>query len=1038
MDDPRPRKLYQFTKANQREIFHVLPRGGFTDRQARMLGWDNSVELGNFLIKLNNRDPEAIWLARALEGDERETINQITAKVDAGERVPIPQLTHTSLKRVNTVNRARTLRDHLRLVSEHHLPYGNATWKGTLKFTIRAKSKSGYVKDMPQEVQQEVGFASHEEELRAKAEEVRDILQHDSDFDAVEILQDLMQFEGLDTTTRRRVPLRNIMMREAFVLSIDGLVNNSTWDSQKGMCTYDAMHNIYGGIKGLIKPLKSPEIYFNVINRIYNERHFRDDLSPAPPGDEVIPNYNSAVHGVCAEDLCTLCKDLGISFIAQDANGHNVLTWIPSREERSKGPTLMFRIQANHMHIDAKHAKSVAHALAANSHLAPKKPKNEVKAVDIEPEEYIVLGPEKTGINHLREHMTLTGKLPTDMRIHHGDVVGWTSDHKHCMWDHNGGLEAAKQVLQNRGRPWKGETVTAILAELITEVFGGCGLPKCQPTPAVRALMTAPDIKNKAPYGLTRAGLNNRFDGSTGYDIDSCHADLLGHPPECWCFPGPHDLITPVPQEEQATFMPPGPGMYLCHVHEQDHALLRQGIELCFKPVVSKARSLGLRFDILLYVPCSITLPTDTFVPLLERIVEVCNGQKNLYKKLIVTLSGILGKTTAERYFNYIERDMDAVHNHFLEKVAKGHEVLPAFSLADRTTYHAPDVDPLGVPVAPQPLCNDYWLYRSKVTTELVEVSVPIYLQVLDAQRLAVFEMEQRQGGTPLLRKTDCTIFAGGHMPANPPRPRCMHPNAQVRAAIQKWGKYRPASCPKVTSAIKPSTVAMPMSPSGWVHHEQIIDSNQVDEVMDLLATHRGLLLEGVMGGCKSWLTMKVVNRYINDGKKVLVMSLSNMAADNIGGKTIHRGLGLARQEDDTNTFYSHSWLESLGQYDLLVNDEVGLNPSHIWSKLAAVVQFHPHMHGLLVGDRHQCSYVEPGVSQQHTRRFSHYFDHHTVQFIAREQYVCLTVRHRSKCPRLDAALDHIKAGGDLPADMPVAKRFTKLNLSQQQDKGVC
>ena len=1026
--DARPKNLYQFSKANQRVIFQTLPRGGFTDRQARQLGWDSSVELGNFLIKLNNKDPEAVWLARALDGDESETINQIAAKVDAGQLVPVPRLTHTSLKRISTVSRARTLRDHLRLVSEHHLPYGDATWQGTVRFTLRAIGKSGHVKELPYELPVQVGAASHAEEMQATAEEKLDELQHASDFDKVEISHDSLYFEGLDPSSRRPVPLREIKMREVFVLGINGLVDNETWDSHQGVCTYDALKSLYGKVKGLIKFFRTPEPYFDAIKRLHKERDLHD------------VNYDPRLHGVCAVDICSFCRELGIPCIALDANGSRVISWVPRREDRrEKAPTLVYRIQGNHMHIDAKAAKSISHSLAANSHLAPQKPK--VKSVDID-KLYTLLGPAQTGLDHLRAHIAAKQAVPKDVYLHHGNVVGWKADNLQYLWDHNGDLERAKQMVQNMGREWRGETMTSVLMELINEVFGGRGLPKCQPIPAVRDLLVGADVKNKAPYGLTRAGMEVDVAAlfarkrATAWDIESCHATMLRSPPEGYCLPGPHDDIIYISEDEQATFTPPGPGMYMCRVYEPDHALFRQGLELCFRPVVCKARKLGLRFDVVLYVPCSITLPRDVFVPLLDCIVKASGGQKDIYKKAINCVSGLLGKTRSERYTTYIDRDLDAVYDHYFDKMSQGHQMLPSVTLGDRTILHAPTVDPRAVPEPPQPLCQDYWLYRSKVVKELVEVSVPIYLQVLDNQRLAVLEMEQIQGGVPLLRKTDCSVLLGGRPPASRSTVdwAWRDKGAPVSAT---WGRYRPATCPTVTTAIRPSKVADPRQRPTWVHHDTITDSNQVDDVLQLLDNHKGLLLEGVMGGGKSWLTMRVVNHYLNQGKEALVMSFSNMAADNIGGKTIHRGLGIARSDDPQGgtqeTFYSHKWLEQLGKNSLIVCDEIGLNPAHIWSMFSALVQFHPDIHILLVGDRHQCSYVEPGASSKHKRKFPHYFDHPTVQHIARGQYVCLTVRHRSKCSNLDAVLDHLKAGGDLMNcghPLPIATSFTKLNLA--------
>jgi hypothetical protein len=164
----------------------------------------------------------------------------------------------------------------------------------------------------------------------------------------------------------------------------------------------------------------------------------------------------------------------------------------------------------------------------------------------------------------------------------------------------------------------------------------------------------------------------------------------------------------------------------------------------------------------------------------------------------------------------------------------------------------------------------------------------------------------------------------------------------------------------------------------------------------------------------KTWMALKMGEALRKQGLKVLDMAFTNMAALNIGGQTVDRALGLRRSEansdeDPDPTHYRLKWIKAFAKRtDVLLVDEVSLPPAHYWMVIDSLLDYKPSIKVILVGDRNQCSPVEPSASG-----WSHYFDHSLMKTVAGCNRIELTVRHRSKDPKLNDVLDQLKDGND-------------------------
>jgi hypothetical protein len=332
----------------------------------------------------------------------------------------------------------------------------------------------------------------------------------------------------------------------------------------------------------------------------------------------------------------------------------------------------------------------------------------------------------------------------------------------------------------------------------------------------------------------------------------------------------------------------------------------------------------------------------------------------------------------------------------------------------------------------PTPATSDeltYFLYGTKRITQLTELSVVPYLQVLDFQSMRQARMED-QLGEVYLRKTDCVVAAPGKRPIQqPPCLPCSHKDAEVRGAIANWGKYRRCTnAPQVCGRLPWSKVPAPKRQT-WFHYHHICDSNQYKDVLDLVMSQGLVLMNGGPGTGKTWMGLKVGAMLEQLGLKVCCTAFTNMASMNIDGVTIDRAIGLKEDDEDDNdvAFFCQKWIKALRMYQAFIVDEVSIIPGPRLAALVAVAQFFPAAKFILIGDRDQCGYVEPGAPKQHRARWYDYFDHPTSMALAGGNWVNLVVRHRSKCPKLDETMDRLRRGSN---ELPLARGCMPLSLS--------
>ena len=1041
---------------------------GFSDRNARMIGFPSVKALGSFFVQLNNRDPEAVWFARALTGLTDKTVNQVRENLEENKPLAIPQLSYTFLKRPETVQRTRSMRDTIDLLQRKDLPadLGRGELNGRINFTIRARPMGS---DDWKEFSRSVPLdgISNSRLNAAVTAQAESLLREYQYFDELEFKDNFVTFSGHDADTNRPFPLRHIMMRSVG-LEIDGLPQ--PWDKDDGLCVFNALKAAYDTPINRMQRFwaKGPEHFFDILTKIYHKTSA--DLDPE---DEYDRNYDAKTHGPTPFLIVEgFCKPNGIPCHCMDSNGICFYSYEP-KDRHKQRHTLCFRVQGNHIFLEKAKAQSLSKALSSTL------PGIQQTGKGIGDKELVLLDDnESDGMEHLRKVIAEHGCAPQGWKITmaHDKIVSWELGKKVYVLPSDS-ITKAQQLMANMDRPWEGETVAGVIQELVKKCFGPNGLPRTQPNPEARAVLTAPGIMDRAPYGLTKAGAAIKGDleemikdgRAITWDETKSHGSSLYNPEEPWCNVGPHDRVVDIDEDLQSLFDPTQPGLYFCDVEEEEHPLFRRGTNWYCRALVKDARKRKLKFKVLHHLECTVSYPRDHYRGLLCSFVEVAKGDADLYKALITHLSGYLGKTRKESSTMYIDKDPNVVWANYRNKVNDASTmVAPKRVLVDAngkvTEHHRPCEHPNATPIAPVSLSNtsicrhcsnkledvhhlvdgnlychqcqmdgktpehgcppkhyeEYFMYGTRRVCQLAEQSVTHYIQVLDFANMRLARWED-QLGEVYLRKTDCVVAAPP--PKNPkqaPRAPCDHEDPKVRAAVSTWGRYKQVmATPKVHRRLMPVSVPPPKR-RNWFRYHHICDSNQYQDVLNLVLDQGRVLINGGPGTGKTWMGLKVGAMLENMGLKVQYMAFTNMAAMNIDGLTIDRAIGLRSTEDaDDNdaSFFSTKWVKALRKYGAFVIDEVSLIPGPRLAALETLAQAFPTAKFILIGDRDQCGYVEPGAKHQDV--WPDYFDHPTMIELAGGNWVNLVVRHRSKCPKLDITMDRLRAGERLPSGLP-------------------
>lgn len=1012
----------------------IKQRLGITDAHQKVSlpmalqrGFKSVKALKNHIYGLIKEFPEDLWLAAMMRGEFEESPDRIKADAARRERLALaankPEWLRLMSKRVEILLRG----DHARpdpTMARRYRAQAQATVEVTL---VRV---SWQQEDLEQEevtsfvVQGQLGqlFMLAQE----RAEELLLLAQEQSGFKSVE-LRGEPQFKHVSLLkTNGSASLADIPMTAIKRLRIAGLPQ-SYKDSGRGMCVFDALKYMYVGQfkdvgrkcpTGLKKYFDKEENFWADIKGAYHQR------MQGQPDHK--PDYDPAVSGVAAADLWAgFCEPQQISMYMLDMRGL-VDMMKPHPKRHTQRPPLCFRHFGKHILLDMVSVKSLSQVRDANGFVQRQEAReakggfkkaslargdDSLTRVAAGDDRQLVPVEEQSGLEHLVEFIKNTGSVPDAKHVHicGGKVVSYKTEEHAFVFGQQ--LDAVRDTCRRMDLPWEGHTWDYLLHQLIEKNYGKNGVVRGKVNPEVLAILRdsarleLPSAERKGTVGLKGRAQVGWLDSTYQYyescelsvrDISKCHAACLYDPVEEWALPSynDHPVIYPKPM---GRYKPKKAGLYYV-LADSTSALWRKGSNWYSRAVVQRAFDEGLSFKVGGHIHFSIKLPKDYFRPLLHDFVVATDGNPQLYKELFNRLSGYLGKDVLRRTAVYFENNKEAYQVKFQDYVCnKGYKAAPV-----------------------HPLVDGWFMATFEHQTELMELATPIYLQILDNQSLRVMNMEQAHGGEPVARKVDCTILTRVTRP-NPEQTidLCKPPSDAlqvVRQTVSSWGRWREAQeVPVIKRPVPESLVPLPAQ-LAWKDLSHISDSNQWKEVYKHMLQHNRVLIEGGPGTGKTYTGLYVAHMLAQQRKpglegakhRVKFLSFTNLAALNIGGQTLHRGLGLrtSGEKDDEPLYYSKKHLLKVAQTtDVIVVDELSLLPVYLLAVLYALLELKPSLKVILIGDPDQCPPVEPDSEDG----WPHYFQHSFTKALAGGFRVVLTARHRACDPQLGKLLDALK-----------------------------
>jgi hypothetical protein len=252
-----------------------------------------------------------------------------------------------------------------------------------------------------------------------------------------------------------------------------------------------------------------------------------------------------------------------------------------------------------------------------------------------------------------------------------------------------------------------------------------------------------------------------------------------------------------------------------------------------------------------------------------------------LTKEAVNSLSGYFGKTCSKRAKLYVDTDVTRV-----------------FKYLDQNAIFYKK--------------NGIYVFGHENRVELLESNLPIYIQILDWSNIQLHNLIQELGGYENLyfRKTDEIIMRKLNIPYNFSNEiggykQTNIENRKFKDSRERFVLYRHNQKP-------------------WVN-VPITSSMQSSELISHIKAGNSLLCSSRAGTGKSFLIGK-----LSDEVKCVKLAYTNKAANNIGGMTIHKWMGI----DETGRADMKLVAGRIKGLGCIVLDEYSMIPIYLWKQL--------------------------------------------------------------------------------------------------------
>ena len=202
-----------------------------------------------------------------------------------------------------------------------------------------------------------------------------------------------------------------------------------------------------------------------------------------------------------------------------------------------------------------------------------------------------------------------------------------------------------------------------------------------------------------------------------------------------------------------------------------------------------------------------------------------------------------------------------------------------------------------------------------------------------------------------------------------------------------------------------------------WFDYNNIVNSDQYDEIIDLIKETKGMLIQGRAGTGKSYIIHKITEHFGDD--KVLKLAFTNKASLNISGSTIHRVLGINK-----NDKINKKMINKIKNYDYIIIDEVSMLNKKLWNLIYLLKNSLPDIGFLLFGDYRQIV----GIEENKKDIIEDYFNHPCMKFICNYNRITLTEVKRYDTQLLKIS-DDVYSNKDIDISKYPLKKNARRNI---------
>lgn len=861
---------------------------------------------------------------------------------------------------------------------------------GVFKFNVR-----GQKRDIPKLAK--AMFERRVESLQEEYEEWKDFDYYQSG-DLIEIEEregsGINNGKSISTTKggQRKVGIKGnkavIKMRDRHALKFTD--TDDHWDRGVGTCVFDYLYENYRckEFDGTKRKTKTREEAYEWLNNLFKTDETENPLQ----------------EGVSVNQLEKFCDEFNINMYAYDETEGLIEFYKPKKVGNYK--PLVFRVFDGHFspYPDDKR-KSVSSRASYNGIIKS----NEVETynpIDKSNKPYEVIAPTQEEYDAIKEKLKKTN-YPISVRNQiainyikeNGMKIPYPLNENNLVVDESSIIKLRyddkivltepinprlKKWYEDNGEEYNGEGYINIMNRIWLEKYG-FKLAEApflsKPNMEVSKALSAPKIKWRTHLGLTEKGQQYTQENiiemlqtnkAISVDICKCYCDALYNPRERWIvFNGKEQL-------EEYDNKPLTLGLYF--VETNDLTLFHQS-NWYSKQIITKAKQEGIKFKITHQIRCvdiawehekfnedgkSIWKLSNAnlFGNIIDEIVELTEQDEDftLTKTIINSISGYLGKTHYKTRTASVNTKLKDIWENWVigdkSTVIQNNEEIYINEMTDGDTK--------------------IYLYGVEKTINRTTNGLPMYIQILDSANIALYNMIKEVGGECIYRKTDCIVSVGGKLPENK--------TIKYPCAYQEtFGKYRlvdDAENYNYSVKLKDDrAVETPKLADNWLHYD-FNDSNDWKFIIEKAIENKGMLIKGRAGTGKSHIIKKGIEAGLLPADKETRMALTNKAARNLDGVTIHKNLAI-NSKNKTND----KTLKHLTKYNVFIIDEISMIYADLWNKLCLLKQTTKATF-ILLGDHRQLEPIEDGASVD-------YFNHSYVKYLTNNNCCELTTAQR-------------------------------------------